>query len=253
MADEKKPSGLTRREFIKNGSFAVGGLIGGGLIGGMLFNTSSETSTSTSNGDHNHGNGSNDYMEARLFFKRQEDFRVLSSAVERIFPEDEVGPGAIALSVPYFIDRQLAGSWGFNAREYMDGPFEEGEDTQGTQSALLRRDAFLQGVRLIQKEAKANHDGENYFDLTEEQQDAILEKFEAGDVEMNGMSSSQFFSLLRTATLRGVYSDPVYGGNKNMDGWRMKKYPGGQMAYMNIIEDEEFHDMEPISLHEHHN
>lgn len=162
-----------------------------------------------------------------MFFKRQEDFRVLSAAVERIFPEDEIGPGAVSLAVPYFIDRQLAGSWGFNAREYMDGPFEDGAETQGNQSALNRRDAFLKGVRLIQNQAKANFEGEAYYDLTDEQQDEILESFESGDVEMRGMSSSQFFELLRKATLRGVYSDPVYGGNLNMDGWRMKQYPGG--------------------------
>lgn len=75
----------------------------------------------------------------------------------------------------------------------MDGPFEDGAETQGNQSALNRRDAFLKGVRLIQNQAKANFEGEAYYDLTDEQQDEILESFESGDVEMRGMSSSQFF------------------------------------------------------------
>ena len=36
--------------------------------------------------------------------------------------------------------------------------------------------------------------------------------------------------------------------NNNMNGWRMKKYPGVQMAYISLIADAEFDSPEPISL-----
>ncbi|GAJ97898.1 twin-arginine translocation signal domain-containing protein [Geomicrobium sp. JCM 19055] len=69
MSEEKKSEGLTRREFIRNGSFAVGGLVGGTLLGSFLINPSSSTQTASENGngDHDHGS-SDDYMRARMFF-----------------------------------------------------------------------------------------------------------------------------------------------------------------------------------------
>ena len=54
--------------------------------------------------------------------------------------------------------------------------------------------------------------------------DEILTAFQKGDIEMVGVTSAFFFALLRAATLEGAYSDPMYGGNRNMDGWRMKGF-----------------------------
>lgn len=74
----------------------------------------------------------------------------MSQATERIFPEDDFGPGAIGLGVPYFIDNQLAGSYGVNAREYMQAPFDVGEPTQGYQTPLIRQEVFLSGIRKLE-------------------------------------------------------------------------------------------------------
>ena len=43
-----------------------------------------------------------DPSHARVFFGRFEDFIVLATATELIFPEDDNGPGAIGLDVPVF-------------------------------------------------------------------------------------------------------------------------------------------------------
>ena len=56
--------------------------------------------------------------------------------------------------------------------------------------------------------------------------------------------------MLRSATLEGVYSDPLYGGNINMNGWKMRDYPGNQMAYAEIIE-QDFKKIAPQSLRDH--
>lgn len=71
----------------------------------------------------------------------QRDFNILSNATERIFPEDDLGPGAKGLDVPYFIDHQLAGQYGSNSKEYMHGPFAEGP-TQGVPKSLNTRRNF---------------------------------------------------------------------------------------------------------------
>ena len=87
--------------------------------------------------------------EGFQFFQNQREFDVLSNATERIFPKDDLGPGAIELGVPYFIDRQLAGQYGSNTKEYMQGPFAVGAKTQGYQSRLTRASIFRQGIASV--------------------------------------------------------------------------------------------------------
>ncbi|SDI64335.1 gluconate 2-dehydrogenase subunit 3 family protein [Natribacillus halophilus] len=244
-------SGISRRTFIKNTGLVTGGIVGGGLLGGIIGNQWQTGTQTETGGATDEEDDTNDFDEARMFFSRDMDFNVLSAATERIFPEDDNGPGAIALGAPYFIDKQLAGQWGVNAKEYMRGPFQEGEPEQGYQSAMTRGEIFTQGVRRINDVSDEQFD-ENFDDLEEEQQNEILSAFDNDEVDMDGVSSTLFFSLLRQATIEGVYSDPLYGGNRNMDGWRMKEYPGAQPAYIDVIESEEFVEMEPLSLRDHH-
>lgn len=233
---------ISRRNFIKKAGLVTGGIIGSGLIGGIIGN---QWWTGTENDVVNET--APDFSEARVFFNRREDFSVLSWTTERILPEDDNGPGAIALGVPYFIDKQLAGAWGNNTDEYMKGPFIEGEDTQGFQSALNRGEIFIQGIRKITEVSK-NEFGDSFEELDEEQQIEVLTMFENGEIELQGVGSDTFFNMLIQGTLEGAYSDPLYGGNRNMDGWRMKEYPGPQSSYINVIEKEEFNFMDPISL-----
>ena len=48
---------------------------------------------------------------------------------ETIWPTDELGPGARVGGVGYYIDGQLAGSWGQGHRFYLNGPFYTPPDT----------------------------------------------------------------------------------------------------------------------------
>ena len=44
----------------------------------------------------------------------------------------------------------------------------------------------------------------------------------------------------------------MYGGNKDMAGWKMKNFPGHQMNYMNVLEKDEFVKIDPMSLNSQH-
>jgi anti-sigma factor RsiW len=77
---------------------------------------------------------------------------------------------------------------------------------------------------------------------------ASIVKNQQDEVAMSGVNSAFFFRLLRAATLEGAYADPIYNGNNNMDGWRMKEFPGHQAAYINVIESDTFQKIEPKSL-----
>lgn len=120
--DANQEEDSSRRKFLKDAGIFTGGVVGAGFLGGVIGNKWWDDSDSATE-----SKTTPDFSEARIFFNRREDFNVLSWATERIFPEDDHGPGAILLGVPYFIDRQLAGPWGKNADDYMMGPFKEGK------------------------------------------------------------------------------------------------------------------------------
>ena len=244
----KKEKNFSRRDFLKTSGIATGALIGGGLIGGLIgsnasggngSNTASPTPATATQGQMS--------VRGLQFFKNDTEFQVLAQATERIFPEDDLGPGAIGLGVPYFIDHQLAGAYGENSKEYMQPPFLEGESTQGYQSRLRRNEMFRQGLILMQTEAQRRFN-KDFVELEGGQMDEILTAFQEDEVEMKGVSSLFFFRLLRQATLEGAYADPIYSGNQNMEGWRMKGFPGHQASYINQIESEEFAQLDPKSI-----
>ncbi len=253
MADDEQkkgrndePEDASRRKFLKNSGVAAGGVAGGLVLGGLFSQFGSEES-----GDGGGEDGvAGQLQEARMFFRRREDFETLAYATERIYPADDNGPGAIELGVPYFIDKQLAGYWGSNAKTYMGAPFDPSKsDTHGLQTKFNRGDIFIQGLRKMQ-EVSQNEYGDAFINLEGEQQDEILQAFESGDIEMKGMNAGTFFAALRATTIEGVYADPVYGGNKNMEGWKMIGYPGPRMGWTNEIESKEFLEKEPMSLRE---
>jgi gluconate 2-dehydrogenase gamma chain len=244
----KDNNGLSRREFLKTTGIATGALVGGGVLGSLItHNVTKSNVAGTGKNEAGGGEHVGDVFRGRMFFTNVNEFNVLSEAVERIFPEDDLGPGAIGLGVPYFIDNQLAGNYGSNAKEYMKGPFFAGESTQGYQSRLTRAEIFKQGLAKMDEEAKKRFDT-GFAALEGNQMDEILTAFQKNEVEMKGVASEFYFKLLRQATLEGAYADPIYNGNINMAGWRMKGFPGHQMAYINEIENEKYMKIEPKSI-----
>ena len=247
----KEPKEYSRRDFLKTSGGIAGGFIGGSLLGGLVgFNLNDgedgviEEIIDTD--EQSQGEEKNTLQEARIFFKNPLDFEVLSAATEKIYPEDDNGPGAIGLGVPFFIDKQLAGNYGSNEKFYMEGPFEEGENP------LTNGDLIMLGLRTLNSKSKEDFD-ENFHDLSEYDQIKLLEDMENDDIEMEYAPASAFFAQLHALTLQGAYADPLYGGNKNMEGWKMKEWPGAQTSYRHLMEEDapsdlEFEAIEPISL-----
>ncbi len=242
----------SRRTFIKNSGLTVGGVVLGGALGSLLGKDSTTKTNET--GVHSAATGVN-FNQALMYFDKAQ-FDTIDAAAEQIFPKTEVGPGAKELLVAYYIDHQLAGSFGLNSKEYMTGPFfpAEAVPQQGYQTHLNRQQVFNLGITALNTEAaKKSDDKPKFASLTEEQQIEILKDFEADKVKLNGaVSSSFFFSLLRKVTIEGVYADPMYGGNKDMAGWKMKNFPGHQSSYINVLEKDEFVKIAPMSLNSQH-
>ncbi|WP_282937856.1 gluconate 2-dehydrogenase subunit 3 family protein [Paenibacillus sp. RC67] len=244
--DSREPSN-SRRQFLKNTGFAVGGLIVGGVVGSMF--RKSPQGTAPSPAAPTPETGAVNYNQALMYFN-QEQFQIVEAATERLFPKNAQGPGAKDMGVAFFIDHQLAGEWGTNGREYMSGPFFVGEKTQGYQGHLKRREIFDIALTELQNYSNQKY-SKNYADLAAAEQDAVLKAFETDEVKLTTISASGFFKTLFSSTMEGVYADPLYGGNSNMDGWKMKNFPGNQMSFDQIIEKDEFVKMQPVSLRDH--
>lgn len=239
----------SRRTFIKNSGLTVGGVVLGGALGSLLVKDDKTTTNTTET--HNHAATPTANPNVALMFFTPNQYQVTQAAAERIFPENENGPGAKELNAAVYIDHQLAGPWGSNVKDYRLGAFYKAEESQGPQTKILRKDLFLAGLDSLDKYSNKQYDA-NFKELEAAQQDEVLTAFSEGKVELYGkVSSAQFFSLLRTLTIEGVYADPMYGGNNEMIGWSMRKYPGSRMQYVTEIQDEKFIELEPQSLNSH--
>ncbi|OCT14493.1 dehydrogenase [Paenibacillus pectinilyticus] len=242
----------SRRRFLKYTGTAIGGVVVGGVIGSAMsggFKKNSSTSSPSPSASPQ-ATVTADYNQAPMFFN-QSQLQITEAAAERIFPKDDSGPGATDLGVAFFIDHQLASPWGVNARTYRMGPFVKGEATQGDYLSIERHELITMGLNSLEETAKAKYT-KGFVDLKPEEQDAILTSMEKGEISVvNGITGKTFFNQFRVLVMEGVYSDPLYGGNKNMGGWKMRKYPGNQMSYANMIDKDEFVTMEPRSLHDH--
>ena len=246
----KKENKSTRRSFLLNSGLTVGGVVLGGALGSLIGK--SET-VNVSKQVMNHSSETSNHNQALMYFT-PDQFKVVEAASEAIFPKTDAGPGAKELLVAYYIDHQMAGSFGLNTKEYMTGPFFSSEaiPEQGYQTHLKRQEVMDLGIVALSAEAKKRYDA-RFFELEEEEQIAILSDFEADKVKLSGSISSKFFfSLLRKVTIEGAYADPMYGGNKDMAGWKMKNFPGHQGSYTHLEKDE-FVVVEPKALNSQHN
>jgi gluconate 2-dehydrogenase gamma chain len=173
----------------------------------------------------------------------------IESAVSRLIPADEAGPGALDANVPYFIDRQLASAWGAGERLYRSGPFRDGTPSQGYQAPFTPAELFRKAIRAINGELAQR--GTRFADLDANEQDAYLKALQAGKPDLGGVSSATFFESLLEVTIEGFFSDPAYGGNKDMVAWRMIGFPGAYADFYELVDQYNVpYTRKPISLAE---
>jgi gluconate 2-dehydrogenase gamma chain len=177
-----------------------------------------------------------------LQFFTQWEFDYVTAMAETIWPTDSLGPGAREAGVGYYIDGQLAGSWGQGHRFYLNGPFFTPADTgHGWQVPMTPADvyrAFLPGYDSYVRTTFGN----TYPNLTADQQTTAMTALQTGKATIpiggtTAFASSDFYSLFRQNVLEGMLADPSYGGNKNMVGWKQIGFPGDPMRYGDLYHD----------------
>lgn len=169
-----------------------------------------------------------------LFFTANE--RVfIDAAVSRLIPRDELGGGAKEAGVTDFLDRQLAGSYGKARTWYMQGPWSEGTPSQGNQSRLTPAQTYRAAIKAIESYCQKKFGNKTFAQLAETQQDQVLTDLEKGEIELEGVKSKSFFEALLQNTLEGFLSDPIYGGNRDMIGWKLIGFPGTRYDYRDYV------------------
>lgn len=195
---------------------------------------------------------------------------VVEALTARLLPGTPDDPGAREAGVVTYIDHALAIDRGFDEKTYRHGPWAkayEGDEPPapepdviwvradqieryGYQSPLSPLEVYQQGIAAIGRFAQERF-GRGVTDLSEEEQDEIVQALaddEADGFDETPFTPEAFFHVLRRHTMEGMFSDPAYGGNRDLVGWRLIGYPGAQRAYTPIDLITEGTDLAPQAL-----
>jgi gluconate 2-dehydrogenase gamma chain len=170
-----------------------------------------------------------------LFFTPAE-LRLVEALIDRLVPSDALGAGAKDAGVARFIDRQLAGPWGAGNHFYAQGPFRTGTPQQGYQLSFTPAQLFRAALPLIDKHVTDTAGEKHLADLDGAKQDAIIAGLQRGEIDLSPVPSAVFFAALLDVTMEGFFSDPTYGGNKGLVGWKLVGFPGCYDSFTDAIE-----------------
>jgi len=180
------------------------------------------------------------------------DRQNLAALFDRLIPADSFGPSASESGCIEFIDAELAGDYGSGAALYLDGPLqpENEEKLMGSPQFLTSpRERYLTGLKALEAWAQSQHRG-SFHSLNADQIDIFLTKMEKGEINLGSDINSQaLFELMLQNVREGYLADPIYGGNKNMSGWKMIGFPGARYDYRPYV-DRHNQDLQliPVSL-----
>jgi gluconate 2-dehydrogenase gamma chain len=159
----------------------------------------------------------------------------MSAMADTMIPADELSPSGTDCGVVTYIDRQLAGAYGAGAKMYRMGPFRRGKPEQGYQLALTPREYFAAGIAAANDWSRKTY-GTEFDRLAPGERAAALTAMEEGKAEFEHFSAKAFAGRVLAIVTEGFFSDPMYGGNRNMAGWRMIGFPGLPATYKDKVD-----------------
>jgi len=158
----------------------------------------------------------------------------VTAMAERVFPADRNSPGARDAGVVYYLDGRLATGWGYGERLYLQGPFEQPQDSgHGYQLPLAPRDLYRRVLAAIDTHSRRTHGNKTFVELPAARQDEVLTGLQDGTVDLGltGFTSASFFAMFLRNVNEGLFCDPMHGGNRDMIGWKWVGFPGDPTAY----------------------
>jgi gluconate 2-dehydrogenase gamma chain len=191
----------TRRRFLVGAAASAGAVASAGLaLDANAQNPAQHDATGTEtqprSGDSQHG----------AFFNHEQAATV-AAFTERLMPGAPGKPGARDAAVLNYIDLALAGAY---------------SDLQ---------DFYRRGLAQLDAHCREAYK-EPFVRLDAVRQDRVIASLEEGTATGFAWPTAQdFFNTLRTHTMEGLFADPIYGGNKDLAGWRLVGFPGAQAVF----------------------
>jgi gluconate 2-dehydrogenase gamma chain len=267
-ANTQRPARVSRRGFLTTSSVALasGGLatLGAAAVTGVAAAPPLQSATPAAAGTPEQSAEEADVALVEdsvgpppIAFFNIHEAETVEAFTARILPGSPDDPGAREAGVVYYIDRTLGGAGlGYSLKTYTQGPFpvvtEEPVTVEaassrdiydyvnvaseqiaryGYQSVLAPQEIYRRGLAFLDAYTQSEFES-NFLDLTEEQQDQVLTAMDEDTATgFEGPSAKAFFTQLRNDTIEGMFGDPMYGGNRDLVGWKLIGYPGAQRFY----------------------
>jgi gluconate 2-dehydrogenase gamma chain len=189
----------TRRSFLVRAAVGAGAVAGSGLVPEAYTQTLEEHKNETAAPSQSHSTS----VQHGAFFN-YEQATTIAAFTERLMPGAPGKPGAHEAGVLNYIDLALAGAYADLQDFYRRG--------------LAQLDAYS---RTAYKKP--------FVQLESTQQDEVITALEQGKASgFSWPTAQEFFNVIRTHTMEGMFADPLYGGNRDFSGWRLVGFPGAQ-------------------------
>ncbi len=195
----------SRRAFLVRAAVGAGAVAGAGLVPDAIAQNHEHMEGTAAAPGAQHPSGS----EHGAFFNHA-DAATIAAFTERLMPSAPDKPGARDADVLNYIDLALAGAY-----------------------AELQ-DFYRRGMAQLEAYCRSTYK-EPFVRLNAEQQDEVITSLETGKATgFTYPTAREFFGILRTHTMEGMFADPLYGGNKDFTGWRLVRlvgFPGAQAVF----------------------
>jgi gluconate 2-dehydrogenase gamma chain len=212
-----KEQKLDRRDFLK------GAVIGGAAAAG---GTAAIATPEIAQAETTAPAASSAPEAAGYAYLNLDEAAFVEALVDHMVPADEVSPKGTDLGVNVYIDRALAGAWGKGERLYMQGPWKQGAPSQGYQLPLTPAQLYRAGIEATNAHCRKAY-GKSFDRIEVAQRQEVLIGLSTGKITFdNGLPARAFWATLYQTVIEGIYSDPIYGGNRNKAGWAIIGFPG---------------------------
>jgi len=222
-----KEQGLDRRDFIKG---AVVGTVAAGSTAAIAAPDIAQAEAAAQ------ATSAATPQAAGYAFLNLDEAAFVEALVDHMVPADEVSPKGTDLGVNIYIDRALAGGWGKGDRLYMQGPWKQGAPSQGYQLPLTPAQLYRAGIEATNAHCRKTY-GKTFDRIEPAQREEVLVGLSSGKIKFeDGLPVRAFWTTLYRTVVEGIYSDPIYGCNRNKAGWAIIGFPGAIAVHRDHVE-----------------
>ena len=219
-----KEQGLDRRDFLKGA--VVGGAAAAGGTSAIVTPEIAQAQQPAAAAPE----------PAGYAFLNLDEAAFVEALVDHMIPADEISPKGTDLGVNIYIDRALAGAWGKGERLYMQGPWKQGSPSQGYQLPLTPAQLYRAGIEATNAHCRKAY-GKSFDRIESAQREEVLTGLSTAKITFdNRLPVGMFWTTLYQTVIEGMYSDPIYGGNRNKAGWKMIGFPGAIAVHRENVE-----------------